>query len=209
MKKLLALGVLASLTLSAFGQGQVVFNNRVTTTTAGVNDAVIDAKVYVDAVGGTLCSGSGYRAALLGGAVGSTPASASSVGTLTLLASPTTAATWVEFRTGAPAGYINIGTDVARVTALPYGTTGVFQMVAWSGNYTTFAAAYAAAQSDLSVKVGWSALLTRPTSQNATDLNPPNLQGLASFAITTVPEPSTMALAGLGAAALLIFRRRK
>jgi hypothetical protein len=40
-----------------------------------------------------------------------------------------------------------------------------------------------------------------------------NYIGLQSFniagAATTVPEPSSFALAGLGAAALLIFRRRK
>jgi hypothetical protein len=33
--------------------------------------------------------------------------------------------------------------------------------------------------------------------------------GMAPFGIGFLPEPSTFALAGLGAAALLIFRRRK
>ena len=33
--------------------------------------------------------------------------------------------------------------------------------------------------------------------------------GLQPFTTSTVPEPSTFALAGLGAAAMLIFRRRK
>jgi hypothetical protein len=44
-------------------------------------------------------------------------------------------------------------------------------------------------------------------------LNPaPTLNGLRSFNLTggaVIPEPSTFALVGLGAAALLIFRRRK
>jgi hypothetical protein len=32
---------------------------------------------------------------------------------------------------------------------------------------------------------------------------------ISGFTITSVPEPSTIALGGLGAAALLLFRRRK
>ncbi len=36
-----------------------------------------------------------------------------------------------------------------------------------------------------------------------------NMQNFQSFTIGVVPEPSTIALAGLGAVALLIFRRRK
>ena len=36
----------------------------------------------------------------------------------------------------------------------------------------------------------------------------PNMAGITPFQMVIVPEPSTFALAGLGAAALLIFRRR-
>lgn len=38
---------------------------------------------------------------------------------------------------------------------------------------------------------------------------PPSLTGLAGFQLQIVPEPSTLALAGLGLAGLLIFRRRQ
>ena len=37
----------------------------------------------------------------------------------------------------------------------------------------------------------------------------PNFSGMSGFAVSAVPEPSTFALAGLGLAGLLIFRRRK
>ncbi len=64
--------------------------------------------------------------------------------------------------------------------------------------------------------VGWSSIATgSPGGFNAgtggTDPNLPifNATTIASGFLIPVPEPTTMALAGLGAAALLIFRRRK
>lgn len=55
-----------------------------------------------------------------------------------------------------------------------------------------------------------------PNFQNATGnpaaqppTNPATLDGWAAPVTLVVPEPSTFALAGLGAAALLLFRRRK
>ncbi len=204
MKKLLALGILASLTLSALGQGQLNFQNRVTTSTPAV-----DAKIYIDVIGGTTPSGTDttFRAALLGGAAGSVASSIAGIGNLTMLASPSTSATWVNFRTGAAAGYLPT-TDTARNSGLAYGATGVFQVVAWQGNYTTWAAAYAAGMAG-QAKIGWSNPVTSAVTQNALDLAVPNLLGLNSFAVAIVPEPTSMALMGLGAAALLIFRRRK
>jgi len=207
MKKILTLAAMAGLTLSAFGQGQINFNNRVTSVTPAIS-----APVYLDTVGGTLLSGSdtSFHAALLGGATTGTAASASTVGTLSLLASPSTAATWITFRTGTLAGFVAVGTDSARDSGLAYGSTGTFQMVAWQGTETTWAAAYADWKNGL-IKAGFSNPINSPVTTGPTDLAVPNLTGLNSFAITSVvvPEPSTFALAGMGVAALMIFRRRK
>lgn len=206
MKKILAIGALATLTLSAFGQGQVNFNNRVLTVTPNVS-----APVYLDVVGsGTngAASGATVRAALLGGSTTGIPASAATAGTLALLVSPSTPATWATFRTGTLAGFVAVGTDSARNSGLPYGSTGLFQMVAWEGTANTWAEAYPLWISG-QIRAGFSNPVTLPVTLSAVDLNVPTLQGINPFAITSVPEPSTFALAGLGAAALLIFRRRK
>jgi len=205
MKKILTLAALTGLTLSVFGQGQVQFNNRLTSATP-----TVDAKIFLDAVGTVALDGSNtlYRAALIGGATTGTASSASAIGTLSLLASPSSGNTWTTFRTGAAAGYVGVGTDVARDSGLPYGSTGLFQVVAWVGTETTWAAAYADWKSGL-IKAGFSNALTLPTSTGPTDLAVPTLAGLQAFAVTSIPEPSTFALAGMGVAAMMIFRRRK
>jgi hypothetical protein len=208
MKKILAIGALATLTLSAFGQGQVNFNNRVLTVTPNVS-----APVYIDVVGsGGLASSNFVRAALLGGSTAGTPASVVggvyNAGNLSLLVSPSTPATWATFRTGTLAGFVAVGTDSARNSGLAYGSTGLFQMVAWEGTANTWAEAFVAWQSG-QIRAGFSNPVILPVTLSAVDLNVPTLQGINPFAIIPIPEPSTFALAGLGAAALLIFRRRK
>lgn len=74
---------------------------------------------------------------------------------------------------------------------------------AWfnGGQYATYDAAAAASRN-----TGWSAF------QNIASTAPPTpseFTAFPSFTVGVVPEPSTFALAGLGAAALLLFRRRK
>jgi len=61
------------------------------------------------------------------------------------------------------------------------------------------------------VNTGKSALLTiTPADPSSPSAQSMDTIGLAAFTVTgIVPEPSTFALAGLGAAAMLIFRRRK
>jgi len=94
----------------------------------------------------------------------------------------------------------------AIVTPLALGSAAI-QIRAWynGGLYSTYEAAAAAG-----ANTGKSAVLTitlkaatDPTAQSLTDI------GLQKFTVGVVPEPSTIALAGLGAASLLMFRRRK
>src|SRR6266478_3495879 len=179
MKTILTFGVLTVLALSAFGQGQINFNNRVTTATPNP----VDAKIYIDTVGGVLPGAGGidstFRAALLGGAVGGTGSTTNSIGTLSLLASPSTAGTWVTVLTGTLAGYLAVGTDSACGSGLPFGSSGLFQVVAWQGTETTWDAAYTDWKQGL-IKAGFSNPFASPTTTSATDLNVQTLQGLTS-----------------------------
>jgi len=79
--------------------------------------------------------------------------------------------------------------------------TGFFEVEAWLGNYSSLAAAIAAGSPN-----GTSAVFSNPLGGGATPGT--TLTGMPAV-VLTVPEPGTFALAGLGAAALLIFRRRK
>ena len=98
----------------------------------------------------------------------------------------------------------------AQDTGLAIGTITI-QLRAWysGGGVNTYAAALSAG-----VNTGKSALYNITTVANSDptikSLDDIGMQGFGvSSGVSPVPEPSTFALAGLGAAALLIFRRRK
>ena len=84
------------------------------------------------------------------------------------------------------------------------GGTATLFLIAWSNAYATPALAAAAGSI-----LGWSA----PFNYNYTSSigTPPTIlaAGFTPFGVAAVPEPTTMALAGLGGLSLLLFRRRK
>jgi len=80
--------------------------------------------------------------------------------------------------------------------------TAFMRIEAWTGNFSTYAAAVAG-----NAFVGQSTVFQNP--MKALPDAPPTLTAMPAIVLSSVPEPSTFALAGLGAAALLIFRRRK
>jgi hypothetical protein len=92
---------------------------------------------------------------------------------------------------------LTTGTDVAA-------QGNVWLMaVAWNGGEATYGAITVPATS----YAGYSAVWSQATGGGAN--GPVSTTGFAGLQLLPVPEPSTIALAGLGAASLLLFRRRK
>lgn len=147
---------------------------------------------------GALLSGTGYTFAVYYGAASVIDPSA-----LTLLASAT-------FRTSTgsgalPAGLITTITDVV-VPGVAAGAQAKLQVRVWDNAGGTINSY------DNAITRGQSALFLSSPLGGTTTAGPvitPSMTGFESFNIYTVPEPSTFVLAGLGAASLLIFRRRK
>jgi hypothetical protein len=92
-----------------------------------------------------------------------------------------------------------------------------FEVVAWTGTATTFAQAEANALAGTALigfsgsalsggALGWTQATGTPTSPALLVVGATGYNGMV---MSTVPEPSTIALGGLAAASLLAFRRRK
>jgi hypothetical protein len=190
MKKLIATTLFSTLIGAAvYAQGTVNFAN----VGAGLN-------APVTLHDGTTKASGAYSIQLLAGA---------SAGALAPVGATTTFI-------ATAAGYFNGGTT-AIPTVAP-GSQAFFTVQVWSTTYANFAAAKASGlvntwgEAGYSYATGTLTPFTVTTGGVGTPASPPaTLTSLTAFSLApaAVPEPSTMALAGLGAAALLIFRRRK
>jgi hypothetical protein len=179
MKKLVIAAVALMVSIAAtFAQGQVNFANKV--AASGINAKIVD-----NAGAGALTPP--YSAGLV----------VDSSGTFTFV--PGSAA---AFKTGAAAGYI--APSVLTIPGHDVNTSVTLRVIGFKGD-TTDAAAIAALGGNHALNFGLSNPVT-VTLGGGTVL-PPDMVGLTGFAIS-VPEPSTIAFGLLGAAALLIRRRK-
>jgi hypothetical protein len=209
-----ALGVLGS-AVSVLAQGNLNYSIRVTGSVVGHVYNVDPAAPGVQRNGNTAAEvppgSTTYAGALLQGTGFSAQLfAANNIGQSesALTAVP---GSIVSFRTGATLGgtIATLTLSVPQVPGDPAGS-GTFQLRAWdnlNGTLTTWAAAEAAWTQGLTA-AGKSQLFD-VAGLNLPPNIAPNMLGFRSFNLTIVPEPSTFVLAGLGAAALVIFRRRK
>jgi hypothetical protein len=181
MKKLLIALAAVCITVASYGQGQVVFANRVT--------GIFDAPVTVAGSNPQVGPGPTWSAQLYLQGAG---------GALTAL---TPASTFRPAGTGSAAiadrYWINQTVDVPGVAA---GASANFVVRAWQTSAGSFDAAKAAGNfgesTPFAVTVGGGTL------------PPANLTTLQAFTVAVVPEPSVIALGVLGASALLLRRRK-
>lgn len=215
MKKLALVTLVAATAASSFAQGFLEWGNNFTGTARNPVYAPEPGNSSVSLSGqsalgvptgstvysGALLQGTGFTFAVYAG-----PSSAVDSSALSLLVSTT-------FRTAAgnalPAGLVLGGT--VTVPGVGPGNQAKFQIRVWDnqgGTITSYANAVT-----LNVTRGVSGLATSAALGGIdTGGNPvatPQTVGWSSFSVSSVPEPGTFVLAGLGAAGLLIFRRRK
>jgi PEP-CTERM motif len=211
MKKL-AFGIAASVVLvaSSFGQGKFTEGFGAHTLYNATNSAYAGTGVF--------------DVAFFFSAVNTTPTVASAIATSSSTSSSYTAAqyatAWTDIlsdpnfiegtnttgvaaqvTSGAAGVANNLGTYLQANSS--FNTAYYVYAVAWSSAYSTPQAAQAAGAA-----VGWSNVITETTGANGT-ANPTLSGAFSSFGVgvAPTPEPSTIALAGLGISALVAFRR--
>jgi len=193
------LGIAASISLvsSAHAQGRVFFNNY---GGSGANSTFAPV-TYGAGTGGTVGAGvnNTYTAGLwyfLG-----TTTLAAGTGKDTLPAGWELASITQQINSGATAGAGGEGLFVGPIAQISDYVSGPITFAVTAFNGTAYNSATTTAQGH---SAGFTTTIA--TGQAATQNFGP---GLTSFSVLPVPEPSIFALSGLGAAALMLIRRKK
>jgi hypothetical protein len=202
MKKLLlTLTVVAASALTMYGQGRVLFNNLV--SGALVTVGAQNQGASGGAAGANV--GANYSIQLYWAPVGSY---ANDAALLAVALGNSTATTFFGATGGGPstdgAGLFDGGTIPNPVgTTMPAGNYTMMARAWFNTGFATFDAAKQGGMNTGYVIFNQAATAFPAGAPNTT---------FGGFTVTggsIVPEPSTFALAGMGAAALLLFRRRK
>jgi PEP-CTERM motif len=122
-------------------------------------------------------------------------------------ASPTSIFTASDINGNGPGTGTFFDGNYGHVTGVAPGSIAFVEVLAWSG-----AASYAAALTTPGAWYGASAIFSEATGTSPASPSTPAPAVLAlpgTITLVQAPEPTTIALGGLGAAALLLFRRRK
>jgi hypothetical protein len=192
MKKIaITLALLAGVTSSVLSQG-TVYVDLIANNPAASSTATTDGLIYVKtgAAAPVLLTTDASFALFAG----------TSSSSLTLI---TTGSGTGEVGDYDAPGQFTDNSGTAYNLGVPGGSTAWIELEVWKGTtYSSYGAAVTAAD-----PAGF-AIFQNPTGTLGSVSPAPTLTGMPSM-VLTVPEPSTMVLGGLGAAALLLFRRRK
>ncbi len=225
MKKIILTAVLSAATLGAFAQGTIDIGNFSKGTFVAPIFSPNPASPGVQQVGNPGTTSYQNGGTPLGTTVyGGVPLQAGYdmvflYSTSSTVPSQMSVGTTVPFQTAATATARPAGTMVSLgafvVPGVPGNSTINWCFGAFStegGTVTTWAQALAAfASGDPNSQIGSGTVVTGTLlGGGANPAEPTTYGGWTSFSLVTpAPEPSTIALAGLGAAGLLLFRRRK
>jgi hypothetical protein len=203
-KTILSAIAIAGLTATGFGQG-VIYLDGSNNNNASLA-AASEGQVFLNGVHDT---GTDVNATLLGGA---SAGSLVPIVTLLLSDSTTTANTTpggnqpaagdiTDFNAGNIFDASGVGYVLSTVAV---GGTGFFQIEAWTGIFSSYAAAQAGPNGTLA---GITSVFTEVMASPTGTAN--DIENAGALNLVAVPEPTTLALAGLGGAALLALRRKQ
>jgi len=195
MKKLiLTITALVGVTAGVYAQGTIAFNNF-SATPGRVLTNTVQASFGTN---GAVLAPAGYHVELMFAPIGGTNFTSGRIFT-----AATGSGQFFDGSTVTLAG-ITAGTGNADVNNVQLFLRG------WTGAFADYASAFAAASVGTAA-VGQTAVFSNPTGGAGTAL-PANMVGWLvnnPLILAPVPEPTTLALGGLGIASLLLFRRKK